>query len=158
MAEIELSVMSRQCLDKRIPSRIRLRSILSPWEKRRNRDGACVVDNTTQEDRAALVRWMFLALSRHPAVQGIANMDDEALDAANQSMGELITRLLAGTCREETRTAVNYEGEATITAAFTLLGQVAATELMGHPEVASAMSGLETHIDEDALAEVFAED
>jgi hypothetical protein len=118
----------------------------------------CVVDNTTQEDRAALVRWMFLALSRHPAVQGIANMDDEALDAANQSMGELITRLLAGTCREETRTAVNYEGEATITAAFTLLGQVAATELMGHPEVASAMSGLETHIDEDALAEVFAED
>lgn len=42
MAEIEFSVMNRQCLDGRIPSRARLRSILSPWEKRRNREGATV--------------------------------------------------------------------------------------------------------------------
>jgi hypothetical protein len=42
MAEIEFSVMSRQCLVGRIPSRDKLRSILSPWEKRRNRDHATV--------------------------------------------------------------------------------------------------------------------
>ena len=42
LAEIEFSVMSRQCLDRRIPSLDKLRSILSPWEKRRNRDHATV--------------------------------------------------------------------------------------------------------------------
>ena len=46
MAEIELSVLSRQCLVRRIPSRDLLRSIISPWQKRRNR--AC-----------ATVRWCF---------------------------------------------------------------------------------------------------
>ena len=42
MAEIEFSVMSRQCLAGRIPSRDKLRSALSPWEKRRNREHATV--------------------------------------------------------------------------------------------------------------------
>jgi transposase len=42
MAEIEFSVMSRQCLNGRIPSHARLRSILSPWQKRRNREAATV--------------------------------------------------------------------------------------------------------------------
>jgi transposase len=42
MAEIEFSVMSRQCLKRRIPSRDLLRSILSPWQKRRNREPATV--------------------------------------------------------------------------------------------------------------------
>jgi transposase len=59
MAEIELSVMSRQCLDKRIPSRIRLRSILSPWEKRRNRDGATVTWRFTVTKARAKLRRLY---------------------------------------------------------------------------------------------------
>jgi transposase len=58
-AEIELSVMSRQCLDKRIPSRIRLRSILSPWEKRRNRDGATVTWRFTVTKARAKLRRLY---------------------------------------------------------------------------------------------------
>lgn len=42
MAEIEFSVLSRQCLESRIPSLDRLRSATSPWEKRRNRANATV--------------------------------------------------------------------------------------------------------------------
>ena len=57
MAEIEFSVMSRQCLDGRIPSRARLRSIVPPWEKRRNREGATVTWRfTVTKARAKLHR------------------------------------------------------------------------------------------------------
>jgi hypothetical protein len=57
MAEIEFSVMSRQCLEGRIPSRARLRSILSPWEKRRNHEGATVTWRfTVTKARAKLHR------------------------------------------------------------------------------------------------------
>lgn len=42
MAEIEFSVLARQCLDRRIPSIELLRSIISPWQKQRNRAGATV--------------------------------------------------------------------------------------------------------------------
>lgn len=37
MAEIELSVLSRQCLDRRIPDQERLRREVAAWEDRRNR-------------------------------------------------------------------------------------------------------------------------
>ena len=36
MAEIELSVLSRQCLERRIPDRESLQQEVSAWEERRN--------------------------------------------------------------------------------------------------------------------------
>ena len=43
MAEIELSVLSRQCLDRRIPDRQTLTAQVQAWEARRNR-AACKID------------------------------------------------------------------------------------------------------------------
>jgi len=36
MAEIELSVLSRQCLDRRIPDKETLKKEIAAWEKHRN--------------------------------------------------------------------------------------------------------------------------
>ena len=41
IAEIELSVLSRECLDRRIPEQQTLIEEISSWEKKRNRKGAC---------------------------------------------------------------------------------------------------------------------
>lgn len=38
MAEIELSVLARQCLDRRIPDRETLKQEVAAWEQRRNRE------------------------------------------------------------------------------------------------------------------------
>jgi len=37
MAEIEIGVLSRQCLNRRIPDQDALRSEISAWQKRRNK-------------------------------------------------------------------------------------------------------------------------
>jgi transposase len=42
MAEIEFSVLARQCLDARIPDRATLRRHIRPWERERNRQRATV--------------------------------------------------------------------------------------------------------------------
>jgi hypothetical protein len=42
MAEIELSVLSRQCLNRRIPDQDALRTEATAWAERRNRSGATV--------------------------------------------------------------------------------------------------------------------
>ena len=42
MAEIELSVVARQCLSRRIPDQQTLRQEVTAWEKARNADGATV--------------------------------------------------------------------------------------------------------------------
>lgn len=36
MAEIELSVLGRQCLDQRLPSQERVQAVITPWEHGRN--------------------------------------------------------------------------------------------------------------------------
>ena len=36
MAEIELSVLGRQCLDQRLPSMQRVRDVIAPWQQARN--------------------------------------------------------------------------------------------------------------------------
>jgi len=39
MAECELSVLSRQCLDRRLPSKEAVAGEVGPWERKRNRTG-----------------------------------------------------------------------------------------------------------------------
>jgi hypothetical protein len=43
MAECELSVLSRQCLDRRLPSREAVAAEVAPWEAERNRAGVRLV-------------------------------------------------------------------------------------------------------------------
>jgi hypothetical protein len=50
MAEIELSVMARQCLDRRLGDAARLRSELSAWDAQRNREASKVTWRMTTAD------------------------------------------------------------------------------------------------------------
>jgi len=111
----------------------------------------CLVEKTTTEDRNALVRWMFVAASRHPAVASISNVSEDELAHANENTANLFVRLLSESCLEQTRKALQYEGAATLESSFSVLGQVAAKELFASPEVAAAIAGLEQFMDEDKL-------
>ena len=42
MAEIELSVLARQCLDRRIPDQDTLKQEVAAWEEQRNQDGKSI--------------------------------------------------------------------------------------------------------------------
>ena len=53
MAEIELSVLARQCLERRIPDRETLRGEVETWHKSRNRDAVRVNWRFTTEDAAS---------------------------------------------------------------------------------------------------------
>ena len=57
MAEIELSVLARECLDRRIPDKVNLGKEIAAWELRRNQ-GARTVDwqFTTADARIKLKR------------------------------------------------------------------------------------------------------
>ncbi len=57
IAEIELSVLSRQCLDRRVPDAGTLRAEIAAWQARRNASGAGVDWRfTTQDARIKLKR------------------------------------------------------------------------------------------------------
>jgi len=59
MAEIELSVLSRQCLDRRIETRGDLRHEVSEWERPRNERGVAIRWRFTTADARIKLRRLY---------------------------------------------------------------------------------------------------
>lgn len=114
----------------------------------------CLVESTSVKDRNQLVRWMFSAASKHHAVMEIVKVTPEMLEQSNKDMGELMNRLLTESCKTETAQALKFEGQATMEASFSVLGQVAGREMFSNPEVAAGMASLEQYIDSKAIEEL----
>ena len=62
MAEIELRVLARQCLDHRIPEQNVLRSEVAAWERERNRDGIRVDWRFTTQDARIKLKSQYSSL------------------------------------------------------------------------------------------------
>ena len=114
----------------------------------------CLVESTTKQDRASLVRWMFAAAAANPAVASIARVSPKVMEEANATTGALFMKLLTESCKDKAKKALVYEGPATIQLSFTVPGQVAAGEMFSSPEVKEAMSGLEKNVDKKKLEQL----
>lgn len=112
---------------------------------------ACLGDNTTGKDRKDLARWMFASMAIHPEIKDLSATTPAARDAADQSMGRLVTALLAERCATQARETVQQEGSAGMFNAFRVLGELAMKELMSNPDVARSMGGYERFLDQDKL-------
>jgi hypothetical protein len=63
MAEIELSILSRQCLDRRIPDQETLRHEVTAWAERRNRAEATVTWRFTTADARIKLKKLYPVLN-----------------------------------------------------------------------------------------------
>lgn len=115
----------------------------------------CLTDSTSGKDRKALVKWMFLAISKHPEIKELSASTVDMDDRSNREVGELYTRLIADDCATEIHAMVEADGPSSIAKAFEVLGGVAMQELMAHPDVSKAFSQLETHMDQERIQAVF---
>jgi hypothetical protein len=59
IAEIELSVLSQQCLDRRIPSICELSTELTAWQNERNRNASKVIWRFTTEDARIKLKHLY---------------------------------------------------------------------------------------------------
>ncbi len=106
----------------------------------------CLLSSTTEEDKLRLVKWMFTAISLHPAVTTLAEVSKQTRDEANKGMAELLVELLTDRCVDQTREAIQNEGSLALQTSFSVLGQVAATNLFSDPNVAAGLSSLEQFV------------
>ncbi len=113
--------------------------------------GKCLVNATSPEDRAGLVRWMFGLMALHPDVQSMASISEQQREAMTKSSGALFQRLLLESCRSEAQAAIQNEGPQTIEYAFQILGQVAMRGLMGDSHVMEGLKDLGKSMDEDKV-------
>jgi hypothetical protein len=99
--------------------------------------GKCLIAHTDEQDRIALIKWYFAAMSAHPAVRSFVTMTPEQRDEANRGMVELTSRLLTVDCRKESLAAIKYEGKSAFEGSFNLLGQISQKSLMSQEVVGS---------------------
>ena len=64
MAEIEIGVLSRQCLNQRIPDQETLRAEIDAWQEQRNQSATGVNWSFTTEDARVKLK------SLYPSIQG----------------------------------------------------------------------------------------
>jgi hypothetical protein len=113
--------------------------------------GKCLVNSTSKDDRANLIRWLFVAASHHPAVKPIASVTAAQQDESDKQMGTLFMKLLTESCKTEAQKALQTEGPGTMQFAFEVLGKVAGQELFSSPEVAGNLKGLAKYIDPEKI-------
>lgn len=111
----------------------------------------CLVEKTTEDDKATLMRWIFAAMSRHPKVADLSQVSQADGDRMNKSVADLFWVLLSDRCTTETQQAVKYEGAATIGSSFEVLGKVAMQGLMADADVMAYIGGLDANLEPGKL-------
>lgn len=115
--------------------------------------GRCLVVESTSEDKLDLVKWMFAAMSQHPAVSELAQVSEQDRAVSLEGMANLMTVLLTDRCADLAVTAIRNEGPIAMQTSFATLGQVAAAELFASPEVSGGLAELDSYLDHDAINE-----
>jgi hypothetical protein len=104
----------------------------------------------TSEDSVVAARWLFIAMSRPPSLPRGARVSDNDGLGANRQMGALVNRILFESCQQETRAALQAQGqEAALGAAFNTLGERAMTDLMTNPDVMASVVQLGAYVDQE---------
>ena len=95
----------------------------------------CLVTSTSNRDRTKLLKWMFRVYGEHPEVSYMVDLSDKEKKAIDKDIAYIFTRLLSEDCIDETKKALDYEGDNVMFTAFQTLGQVAANGFNVHPSV-----------------------
>lgn len=109
--------------------------------------GRCAVEASTQADRIALMRWVFMTVSENPGVSDLTSITPAAREANLRTVGEMFNRIMLRDCRREAVAALSHEGRAGLEGGFGALGQLAGIEMMATPAAMSAMRGLDRYLD-----------
>lgn len=117
----------------------------------------CLVSNTSAADQQNMIRWIFSAVSAHPAVSDMVQLTDEKRAKVNKEAGGILFRLMTQSCRAEMVDALRYEGPAAINNSFEAFGGVAMRGIMTDKRVMGELGVLTTGFDTSKLAEILNE-
>ena len=111
----------------------------------------CLVTSTNKRDRNKLVKWIFRVYGDHPEVSNMVDISDREKKVIDKDVADIYTRLLSKDCIDETKKALDYEGENVMFNAFQILGQVAGQGIVDNPGVKKSINKFVELIDYEKL-------
>jgi len=116
--------------------------------------GECIKDNTTGKDRKLVARWMFMAMSAHPDIQGLSTVTEAARTETDKQVAALMSRLISVNCAGQVIALGKKERKARIEEGFGSLGEVAMLELMSNQNVATSINNYTQFLDFSKLKDL----
>ena len=98
----------------------------------------CLVNNTTDKDKIMLVRWVFSAMSHHPALASDYKVSKDNFIKHEIAVADYLEYVLGTKCKSETKAALKGDQEKFM-AAFEFLGNTAFESLARDPNVNKAL-------------------
>ena len=119
----------------------------------------CLVDSTTDEDKAGLARWVFASAAQNPDVADLATVTDEQRTEMSKSAATILERVVTEDCRTQYRDARKNEGQNAnmLSMSLSTLVQVAMGKLVDNPAVSQALGGIDKELNKQKFAEAAAE-
>ena len=111
----------------------------------------CLVTSTNKRDRNKLVKWIFRVYGDHPEVTNMVDLSDREKKVIDKDVADIFTRLMSEDCIDETKKALDYEGENVMFNAFRILGQTAAQGFNNNPDVMKSINKFVELIDYEKL-------
>tara|TARA_Y200000002_G_C22365481_1_gene530861 strand:+ start:48 stop:500 length:453 start_codon:yes stop_codon:yes gene_type:complete len=111
----------------------------------------CLVTSTNKRDRTKLIKWIFRVYGDHPEVTYMIDLSDREKNAIDKDVANIFTRLLSEDCIDETKKALDYEGDNVMFNAFQILGQTAAQGFTNNPDVMKSINKFVELIDYEKL-------
>ena len=99
----------------------------------------CLTQSTSEKDVIVLVRWFAKAISAHPNLSDISNIDEKKKVEIDKKFASYVTRLVTDDCKKEFDNVTKYEGSDAMGVAFRFLGQSSTVQLMKNKGVNSAI-------------------
>jgi hypothetical protein len=111
----------------------------------------CLSDATTQDDRRALVRWIFSAIAAHPDLKEFTTIDAARREQIESESAAVFERLIVKDCTAQTRLALMQEGTEGFQTAFKTLGELAMGGVVEDAQVQAGMAQLGERIDKQRV-------
>ena len=111
----------------------------------------CLVTSTNKRDRTKLIKWIFRVYGDHPEVSYMIDLSDREKKVIDKDIADVFTRLLSEDCVDETKKALDYEGDNVMFTAFQALGQVAAQGFNVNPIVERSINKFNEFIEYEKL-------
>lgn len=111
----------------------------------------CLVRSTSEEDRRALVAWIFMVVSHHPDVRSMVALGPKDEERIGRQASAVFETLLADRCAPQIRAAARYSGTEAIKQSFQYLGETAMGTLLEHPDVTSTVKDSLKYADESRI-------
>lgn len=114
--------------------------------------GRCAVNATSQADRTALLRWMFITAAANPALADLSSVSSQTRERSFRAAAAVFNRILLDACRRQAVAALRNEGAEGLQTGFQALGLIAGREMMMTPAGAASLDQLGAYMDANGLA------